>query len=208
MEVRHHRDSSPSFDYEPRFSDDEGKRWLSFSHADPTFGVGSSQKRFYNNLTGCCCGMISGGAIASIAYVISDELRVDFVGDIIVGLVFCVSLALPIYGCLAIKIFRPRGTRTFIGDLIEATPHFCGSCAGIGSVLSLLIVHLSLRSTVYEDIEPKENEEPIVWVVLIGTVILILELMLFCYWDRRRSPNNPWDDDKSILMMDERDYYG
>ena len=205
-----HRDSSPSFDYEPRFSDDGGTRWLSFSHADPTYDATSRQRRFENNLTGCCCGTIFGGGIAAIAFLIADQVNIDYIGDIIVIILFCISCILPIYGCLEIKIFRPQGIQTCIGQLIKATPYFCGSCAGIGSIFALIIVHLSLRFTVYEDIDNEEGKEyePVVWVVFIGTIILFLQMILFCYCDARRQRNNPNDDDKSILMVDERDYYG
>ena len=198
------RESSPEFDYAPSFTQDAASnRWLSFHRTD------LSQSRNRKSI-GCCSGFIFGAIVAAIAYVVANSTNIDYIGDIIVVITFCCSLFLPIYEYIALRYLKPRHISIFVGEIMDAMPKsFCGSCSGIGSMLSLLILHLCLRFTVYLDIEQNDKNDPVIWIVFIGILVVLLEMMLFCYMDYRRQINQfeKVDDGFKAPLYEERDKF-
>ena len=201
------RSESPSFDYVAGVEGNH-KKSSSFPHIDPmqTY-IGDRMEPENRNGTGCCFGIVFGAGVASIAYLVAYKVHIHIIGDIIVIIFFCLSCILPIHGLLSMYHFQPKGIRNFLGEMIEATPICCGPFAGIGSTLSLIIIHLILRFTVYPEINEDHNLGDIVWVVFIGTILVFMELLLFCYIDSK-TQTEPYDDDRNVLLSVERDDYG
>ena len=143
----------------------------------------------------CFGGLIVGGGVASIAWSIADLAGMPWIGDVIVSVTLFISCLMP---CISFKM-----------DEEELNlPECCGLCCGIGSILTLIIVHLSLRFTSYEDIQSstdiEDNLDPIVWVIVIGVIIMIIEMILFCYCDYRKAMK---DNPDYVEQLNESDYY-
>lgn len=94
---------------------------------------------------GCCGGiggLMIGGGLAALGYAISQEFDTDTGGDIFVSICGLLSI---ICGILCFVRSEKNGT-----DYDKVSQGCVGCCCGSGIFIALLVVHLSLRFTVYE----------------------------------------------------------
>lgn len=171
-------ESSPECDYSVEFD-----RWLSFEHVDPMLLEDDKRCR----CIGTFCGLLSGAGISIGSYLLAESTNIVFVGDLIVVVFLFLLCVLPIYGYWNLKYLRPTGRRTCIGDVMESTPRCFGTLYGISALVSLIIVHVLLRVSAYQTIKSDNDVNPMVWVVSIGTIILICEMLYCCYRDSKNA---------------------
>ena len=141
----------------------------------------------------CFGGLIIGSGIAAIAWSLADLVTMEWIGDVIVSVCLCISCFMP---CISFKIDEEEWN----------LPTCCGLCCGIGSILTLTIVHLSLRFTIYLDIDPNTEDslDATIWVIVIGVIVMLVEMVLFCYFDYKKAmKGNQYHDEP----LNEKGYY-
>ena len=142
----------------------------------------------------CFGGVIIGGGVATIAWSFADTVGVKWIGDVIVVIIFGIACLMP---CVSFKLDEEE----------LYLPDCCGLCCGIGSMLTLIIVHLSLRFSIYDDIDNQDSDEhlnEIIFLIMGGVFIMLIEMCLFCYYDYKKQmkENQSYDE-----RVNESDYY-